>query len=104
LNNKRAHDDLPREKSNVSPEVDSINLTLSRFVLAALFVRATVVAMTTLPIHVLDPLLTGGRLVALRIATGCLVDAALLTLIQITLLSLHLISVVWHIYSSLSVS
>jgi hypothetical protein len=78
-------------------------LAFGLFVLAALFVRAAVAAVTTLTIHILDTLLAGG-LIALRIATGGLVGAALLTLVHITLWSLHLISVVWHIYSSPSVS
>jgi len=82
----------------VSPGADSINsLALSLFVLVALFVRAAVTPVTTLTIHILDTLLTAGRLIALRIATRRLMSATLLVPVQITLRSLHLISVVWHI-------
>jgi len=88
----------------VSPGADSTALTSGLSVLAAFFVRAAVTAVTTLMIHVLDALLIAGRLIALRITTRRFMSAALLTLVHITLLSLHLISVVWHIYSSSSVS
>jgi hypothetical protein len=84
--------------------VDSTALASGLFVLAAFFVRAAVTAVTTLMIHILDALLIAGRLIALRITTRRLMSAALLTLVHITLRSLHLISVVWHIYSSSSVS
>jgi hypothetical protein len=84
--------------------VDSPALAACLFVLAALFVGAAVTAVTTLMIHILDALLIAGRLIALRITTRRLMSATLLTLVHITLRSLHLISVVWHIYSSSSVS
>jgi hypothetical protein len=68
-----------------------LHLTSILFVLAALFVGAAVVGFT---VFVLTAMLTSG-LVILRIASGR-VMGALPAFIHITLLTLHLISVVWH--------
>jgi hypothetical protein len=67
------------------------------FVLAALFGRAA--ALATLAFAIFAPA-RAGRLIILRIAAGCLV-ATVLTFVHAALLSLHLISVVWHFCSSL---
>jgi hypothetical protein len=70
------------------------------FVLAALFVRAAAL-LTALAFAILAATGAAGRLVILRIAAWCLMSTALLTFVHAALLSLLLISVVWHFYSSL---
>jgi hypothetical protein len=67
------------------------------FVLAALLGRAA--ALVTLAFAIFAAR-GARRLVTLRIAAGRLMSAALLTFVHATLLSLLLISVVWHFYSS----
>jgi len=86
------------QKIKREPWCGQHHLTSGLFVLAALFVRAAVTAVTTLMLHILDAFLIASRLIALRIATRRLMSAALLALV--TLRSLNLISIVWHIYSS----
>jgi hypothetical protein len=73
---------------------------LRLFVLAALFVRAAVLAgLATLILAAL--LLAAGRLIILRVTSRRLLAAALLvTTSVLSLLSLQFISVVWHFYSS----
>jgi hypothetical protein len=69
-------------------------LTSGLFVLAALFRAA---ALATLAFAILTALLTASRLVILLVSARCLLTAALLAF---GLLSLILISLVCHIYSS----
>jgi hypothetical protein len=68
-------------------------LTPGLFVLAALFVRAAVL---TAFLILAALLLAAGRLIALRIPRWCFMSTALLAFVHTTLLSLLLISVVWH--------
>jgi hypothetical protein len=100
-NKKKTHNDLPCERSNVGPLVGTASELLSvLFALAALFIGSTaLLAVATLAFAVLATLLTAaGRLIALW-TTARRLMAALLTFIHITLLSLILVSVVWHFCS-----
>jgi hypothetical protein len=70
------------------------------FALAALFIGSTALRAIATLAFVLATLLTAaGRLIALWITAWRLMGAALLTLVPITLLSLVLVSVVWHFCS-----
>jgi hypothetical protein len=77
--------------------VDSTTLASGLFVLTALFGRAA--ALVTLAFAIFAAA-GARRLVTLRIAAGRLMRTALLTFVHAALLSLLLISVVWHICSS----